>query len=398
MPQELTSTSRGPRRRRRRRPDVDIEDDSSFAWVVFRQDFDDHPRVLARRLLGSTFEPAGRRRRRAVGRLGAANRPQRARRGHRRRSPRRTTASSPTCCISTPSAPPAAPGHAGDDARPRRRRRRSARTARPPSSWLQAPTAADARGVHARRWIIDQTERGYPGARARHASSRNPAFGPSTRRPAWTPRATASATSSSCSSRAPAPDRRLVVAEYDRVPGRFFGYAGTKLRAALKAAAGVGGRVGDLGPGDLHGRSSTASRSARRRRRRSRRSVRVRDGLHRLAGRRRPTARAESAQVKAPLQVARVDADRRVRRPGTRKRGQGRDRRRRGRRRGPGAASAGAHQVVTDRLRRRHASRRRARRQPPLPAGAAPTSSRERDRRAGNAGVLTRGRSASRSK
>jgi hypothetical protein len=38
-------------------PDLDIEDDSSFAWVVFRQAFDDRTRVFARRLVGSVFDP-----------------------------------------------------------------------------------------------------------------------------------------------------------------------------------------------------------------------------------------------------------------------------------------------------------------------------------------------------
>jgi hypothetical protein len=43
-------------------PDVDIQDDSSFAWVVFRQTALDgpggHVRALARRLVGSQFDPA----------------------------------------------------------------------------------------------------------------------------------------------------------------------------------------------------------------------------------------------------------------------------------------------------------------------------------------------------
>ncbi len=38
-------------------PDVDVEDDGSFAWAVFRQDFGGGSRSIARRLLGSTFEP-----------------------------------------------------------------------------------------------------------------------------------------------------------------------------------------------------------------------------------------------------------------------------------------------------------------------------------------------------
>jgi hypothetical protein len=38
-------------------PDLDIEDDGSYAWVVFREDFDGRSRALARRLVGSLFEP-----------------------------------------------------------------------------------------------------------------------------------------------------------------------------------------------------------------------------------------------------------------------------------------------------------------------------------------------------
>ncbi len=38
-------------------PDIDIEDDGSFAWVAFRQDIGGRSRSIARRLLGSTYEP-----------------------------------------------------------------------------------------------------------------------------------------------------------------------------------------------------------------------------------------------------------------------------------------------------------------------------------------------------
>jgi hypothetical protein len=38
--------------------DIDVEDDGSFAWAVFRQDFGGGSRSVARRLLGSTFDPA----------------------------------------------------------------------------------------------------------------------------------------------------------------------------------------------------------------------------------------------------------------------------------------------------------------------------------------------------
>jgi hypothetical protein len=39
-------------------PDVDVQDDSSFAWVVFREQFaDGHSRAVARKLVGSQFDP-----------------------------------------------------------------------------------------------------------------------------------------------------------------------------------------------------------------------------------------------------------------------------------------------------------------------------------------------------
>jgi hypothetical protein len=38
-------------------PDIDIEDDGSFVWEVFRQDIGGGSRVIARRMLGSTFDP-----------------------------------------------------------------------------------------------------------------------------------------------------------------------------------------------------------------------------------------------------------------------------------------------------------------------------------------------------
>src|SRR3954471_11421554 len=38
-------------------PDIDIEDDGSFAWVVYRQDTAAGSRSFARRLVGSQFEP-----------------------------------------------------------------------------------------------------------------------------------------------------------------------------------------------------------------------------------------------------------------------------------------------------------------------------------------------------
>ena len=49
---------RRPRATTSDRPDIDIEDDSSYAWVVFRQTFaDGGSRVLARRQRGTQFDP-----------------------------------------------------------------------------------------------------------------------------------------------------------------------------------------------------------------------------------------------------------------------------------------------------------------------------------------------------
>ena len=39
-------------------PDIDIEDDGSVVWAVVRQDFGGGSRAIARRMLGSTFDPA----------------------------------------------------------------------------------------------------------------------------------------------------------------------------------------------------------------------------------------------------------------------------------------------------------------------------------------------------
>jgi hypothetical protein len=63
-PQNLTLPNLGPFAQSgpADEPDIDMEDDSSFAWAVFREPFADGAggaggRVIARRLLGSTFDP-----------------------------------------------------------------------------------------------------------------------------------------------------------------------------------------------------------------------------------------------------------------------------------------------------------------------------------------------------
>jgi hypothetical protein len=57
-PQELSIPSIGPSPGGRAdSPDIDIEDDGSFVWAVFRQDIGGGSRAIARRMLGSTFDP-----------------------------------------------------------------------------------------------------------------------------------------------------------------------------------------------------------------------------------------------------------------------------------------------------------------------------------------------------
>jgi hypothetical protein len=57
-PQEASVPSIGPTPGGRAdSPDIDIEDDGSFAWEVFRQDIGGGSRAIARRMLGSTFDP-----------------------------------------------------------------------------------------------------------------------------------------------------------------------------------------------------------------------------------------------------------------------------------------------------------------------------------------------------
>ena len=57
-PQELSVPGIGPSPGGRAdSPDIDIEDDGSFVWATFRQDIAGGSRALARRMLGSTFDP-----------------------------------------------------------------------------------------------------------------------------------------------------------------------------------------------------------------------------------------------------------------------------------------------------------------------------------------------------
>jgi len=208
-------------------PDADVEDDSSFAWVVFRQNFDDHQRVLARRLLGSTFDPP------VVidaGQSGSAPRIDLSERGEG------------TTAVATPDdgvvagmlhldafGPPVrldAPPNVLAPAPAPTIGENGAATV----SWFQAPTAADATVVHGRHWVIDQTKRGFPVPEADTLLS-NPAFGPVDPPAGMDAAADRLGDSVTAFVQGTGADRRLVAAAYDRVPGKFFPYLGTSYRS-----------------------------------------------------------------------------------------------------------------------------------------------------------------------
>jgi hypothetical protein len=208
-------------------PDIDIEDDSSFAWMVFRQNFDDHPRALARRLLGSTFDPA------IVvdGNVsGAAPRIDISGRGEGV-----TAAAMPdngvvtdllhldlfnaAARVDTPPnaiAPTPAPtiGENGSAT----------------VSWLAAPTPADAPVVHGRHWFIDQTTRAYPLPEADTVIS-NPAFGAVDAAAGLEASADRVGDVVTAFVQGQGADRRLVSGAFDRPPGRFLPMSGSSYRS-----------------------------------------------------------------------------------------------------------------------------------------------------------------------
>jgi hypothetical protein len=211
-------------------PDTDAEDDSSFAWVVFRQSFADHPRVLARRLLGSTFDPP------VVidgGGSGSAPRIDLSERGEG------------TTAVATPDNGVIADMLHLDAFGP------AGRLDTPPSvvaptpaptiaengsatvSWLQAATPADATVVHARHWIINQTRRGYPPPEPDTLLS-NPALGPVDPGAGLDAAADRLGDSVTVFVQGTGDQRRLVAGEFDRPPGTFLVYWGKGYRS-LKA-------------------------------------------------------------------------------------------------------------------------------------------------------------------
>ena len=218
-------------------PDADVEDDSSFAWVVFRQMFDDHQRVLARRLLGSTFDPP------VVvdaGQSGSVPRIDLSERGEG------------TTAVGTPdNGVVAGMLHLDAFGAPVRLDAPANVLAPSPAptigengaatvSWLQAPSATDAPVVHGRHWIIDQTRRGFPVPEPDTILS-NPAFGPVDPAAGIDAAADRLGDSVTVFVQGTGADRRLAAAEFDRVPGKFFPYVGSGYRSlrfrALKWAA-----------------------------------------------------------------------------------------------------------------------------------------------------------------
>jgi hypothetical protein len=196
---------------------------------VFRQSFADHPRVIARRLLGSTFDPPVVVDAEASG---SAPRIDLSERGEG------------TTAVATPDNGVVAdmlhldafgtalrldtPGNAVAPAPAPTIGENGAATV----SWIQAPTP-DAAVVHGRHWVIDQTRRGFPVPEPDTLLS-NPAFGPAD--PAAGIDAAADRLGDSVTTfvQGSGDGRRLVAAVYDRTPGKFFGYSGTGYRS-LKA-------------------------------------------------------------------------------------------------------------------------------------------------------------------
>jgi hypothetical protein len=203
-------------------PDVDVEDDSSFAWLVFRQNFDDHPRVLARRLLGSTFDPP------VVidaGQSGSAPRIDLSERGEG------------TTAVATPDNGVVTDMLHLDAFGP------APRLDTPPNSLAPAPAPTigengaatvswlqDGPVVHARHWIINQAKRGYPAPEPDTVIS-NPAFGPVDSGAGLQAAADRLGDSATVFVQGTDVNRRLVAAVYDRPPGKFFPYVGSGYRS-----------------------------------------------------------------------------------------------------------------------------------------------------------------------
>jgi hypothetical protein len=211
-------------------PDADAEDDSSFGWVVFRQSFADHPRVLARRLLGSTFDPAV-----VVDGEGAGSAPRidLSERGegttavatpdngviadmlHLDAFGTATRLDAPGSVVAPAPAPTIAENGSAT------------------VSWLQAPGDPGATVVHGRHWIINQTRRGFPVPEPDTVLS-NPAFGPVDPGAGIDAAADRLGDAITVFVQGAGDQRRLAAAQFDRPPGKFLVYWGKGYRS-LKA-------------------------------------------------------------------------------------------------------------------------------------------------------------------
>ena len=242
-------------------PDVDVQDDSSFAWVVFREVFLDAPgghsratRAAPRRI---RVRPARRRRRArrlpvAGLRRAAAGRHQRARRRLRRDAASSVAPFGAVLKDKIFNAGVAArrgrgggraPGRG--DGRERRRARRVAEL---------RPDDPRAR-LHGR-----PREPCGPGARSPRSRSRRWPPGSATRPTASRRRRTAPATSPSRSCWARPGAQGVFVGSFDRAPGAFRLSSGTSFRNAAHEPAEVVAVVRALGAADVRGRGRRPGR------------------------------------------------------------------------------------------------------------------------------------------
>jgi hypothetical protein len=216
-------------------PEIDIEDDSSFAWATFRQRFDDgRLHVVARRLVGLGVRPArgGRRLRlpRRRGRRLGADRPQRPRGGHRRdgRRPGRGL-------LLAPARGRVLPGRA---ARVRREQRQPGRRDRGQQRRL--------RGLRGRRRVAARAPVRHRPAVAQRAAARargrpvHPGLRPVDEGAGIDLAVDRGGNMAVAVVQGSGAERRLVVASFDRAPGSFTTYSTSKLRRSNRPTSPAG--------------------------------------------------------------------------------------------------------------------------------------------------------------
>lgn len=216
-------------------PDIEQEDDSSYAWAVFRQTFDDggvqRPRVIARRLVGSAFEAPSAVDAAAFGGEGAtAPRIDMTGRG-----------------VGVATSSGAQSGTVFADFLfndlfdpPQRLDTGGSAVAPMPApavsenndavvAWRQAATAADPAAAHARRWELTTESATVPAVGPDVVVSR-PELGPVAADGGFAAAADRGGDVAMAFVQGAGADRRLVAAVWDRPPGSFLGYTSTAYR------------------------------------------------------------------------------------------------------------------------------------------------------------------------